>query len=107
MTNYTTDGRCHNTNRGTFGHECGKPARWIGITSRGFRSGYCDVCKNIGDEGLCCVTWEEIVPLPNGWTWERVEEERAKWDIKAHMVPIAAAPGVVAWGTINSVRMEG
>lgn len=46
------------------------------------------------------------IELPDGWTWERVEEQRAKWDIADNMVPIAAAPGVVAWGTINSVRLE-
>lgn len=42
--------------------------------------------------------------LPDGWTWDRVEAERAKWDIASNMVPIATAPGCVAWGTINSVR---
>lgn len=43
--------------------------------------------------------------LPEGWTWERVEEERAKWGIDANMIPITSVPGVaVAWGTINSVR---
>lgn len=46
------------------------------------------------------------IDLPVGWTWERVEAERAKWNIGPSMVPIATAPGVVAWGTINSVRME-
>ncbi len=46
------------------------------------------------------------IKLPEGWTWEKVEAERAKWDIADTMVPIAVAPGVAAWGTINSVRME-
>jgi hypothetical protein len=46
------------------------------------------------------------ITLPAGWTWEHVEASRAKWDIAANMVPIAVAPGVVAWGTINSVRQE-
>lgn len=45
------------------------------------------------------------IPLPVGWGWEDVEAARAKWNIDATMVPIAVAPGVVAWGTINSVRM--
>lgn len=45
------------------------------------------------------------IMLPEGWTWERVEASRAKWDIAANMVPIATAPGCVAWGTINSVRL--
>lgn len=47
------------------------------------------------------------IPLPTGWTWERVEAQRAKWGIADSMVPIAAVPGAcVAWGTINSVRLE-
>ena len=45
------------------------------------------------------------IPLPAGWTWERVESERAKWGIADNMVPVAAASGVIAWGTINSVRL--
>jgi len=27
---YATDGKCHNAEPGTYGHECGKPAAWIG-----------------------------------------------------------------------------
>lgn len=46
------------------------------------------------------------IPLPPGWTWSRVELERALWSIPDNMVPVAVAPGVTAWGTINSVRME-
>lgn len=44
------------------------------------------------------------ITLPEGMTWEMVEAERAKWAIAAHMVPVAVAPGCVAWATINSVR---
>lgn len=45
--------------------------------------------------------------LPNGWTWARVDAERAKWEIADDMIPIAAVAGAaVAWGTINSYRIE-
>jgi hypothetical protein len=27
---YATDGKCHNAQPGTYGHECGKPAEWLG-----------------------------------------------------------------------------
>lgn len=102
---YATDGRCHNSNRGSFGHECGKPARWLGTGRNGFKSGYCDRCKQVGDEALRCVAWEPIAPLPAGWTWDRVEQERSRWDISPNMVPVASVHGAcVAWGTINSVR---
>ncbi len=47
---YATDGKCHNSEPGTFNHECGKPATWIGIRRNGFRSGFCDQCKDHGAE---------------------------------------------------------
>lgn len=57
MTNlYTTDGRCHNAEPGTFGHECGKPATWVGTASSGFQAGFCDDCKECGWEARGC-TW--------------------------------------------------
>jgi hypothetical protein len=55
---YATDGKCHNANRGSFGHECGRPATWIGTEPGGLRSGFCDRCKEIGDEAASVVTWE-------------------------------------------------
>ena len=58
---YATDGKCHNANAGTYGHECGKPATWIGTSRTGFRSGYCTKCKEHGDEGMRCVAWEAKV----------------------------------------------
>ena len=36
--------------------------------------------------------------LPAGWTPERVEHERKHNAIAEHFVPLARAPGVVAWG---------
>lgn len=51
MTNsYATDGKCHNSEPGTYGHECGKPAQWIGTDYKGFRCGFCDQCKRHGTE---------------------------------------------------------
>lgn len=45
------------------------------------------------------------IALPEGYTWEIVEAERARWDIADNMVPVASVPGAgTAWGTINSVR---
>lgn len=44
------------------------------------------------------------ITLPKGWTWEAVEAHRAKLDIGENMVPLVTAGGVVAWGTIDSVR---
>ncbi len=47
---YPRHGGCSNANRGTFGHECGKPATWLGTRPDGFQSGRCDRCKVEGDE---------------------------------------------------------
>ena len=58
MSTYATDGKCHNSNPGTYGHECGKPAQWIGTSSSGFRSGYCAKCRATGSEARQCVAWE-------------------------------------------------
>jgi len=45
------------------------------------------------------------IKLPEGFDWDRVEAERAKWGIADNMVPLVSAGGAVAWGTINSVRV--
>lgn len=46
--------RCHNAEPGTYGHECGKPATWVGTSEyQGtiYRLGFCDHCKRHGYEG--------------------------------------------------------
>ena len=57
---YETDGACHNAEPGTYGHECGRPAQWIGTSARGFRSGYCSACKATGFEARNVTQWEAI-----------------------------------------------
>jgi hypothetical protein len=47
---YGTDGKCHNAEPGTFGHECGKPADFIGTKASGFQSGFCAYCAEHGSE---------------------------------------------------------
>lgn len=38
--------------------------------------------------------------LPEGWTFQRLADHRAAWDIAPHMVPVAVTPGCcVGWGT--------
>lgn len=59
-----------------------------------------------------CMNWEWDesrpldIPLPDGWDWDKVEAMRAEWNIPDHMVPLVLVHGVIAWGTINSVRQE-
>ena len=57
---YAADGLCHNAEPGTYGHECGKPAAWLGTTPGGFRSGFCDECKRNGYEARGMKDWTEL-----------------------------------------------
>jgi hypothetical protein len=57
---YATDGICHNANPGTFGHECGKQAVWVGTKANGYQSGFCDECRHHGYEARFFVNWEVI-----------------------------------------------
>jgi len=59
---YATDGKCHNAEPGTYGHECGKPAVWIGTDANGFASGFCDDCKRNGWERHGMVSWVKLPP---------------------------------------------
>lgn len=61
---YATDGKCHNAQPGTFSHECGAPATWIGETANGFRSGFCDQCKQYGWEARDVVRWTPVSSTP-------------------------------------------
>jgi hypothetical protein len=36
--------------------------------------------------------------LPDDMTWERVAEQRARWDIGAIYVPVVSGPGCRGWG---------
>jgi hypothetical protein len=72
LTCYATDGRCHNAEPGTYGHECGKLAVWIGrkiapaIPGLGkpepylFESGFCDDCRRHGYEALAYSDWRRV-----------------------------------------------
>ena len=57
MNLYATDGRCHNAEPGTYGHECGKPAVWLATTPGGFTTGFCDDCKQHGYEARGMTDW--------------------------------------------------
>ena len=55
--------RCVNVEPGTFGHECGQPASWIGTAASGSRACYCDDCREHGTEGRRSVAWDRIAPV--------------------------------------------
>lgn len=56
---YAIDGLCHNAEPGTYGHECGKPALWLGRRPSGSWSGYCMRCFGDGTEARECVEWRK------------------------------------------------
>lgn len=60
MGRYATDGLCHNAQIGTYSHECGKPAEWIGTDPNGFQSGFCTPCKERGDEAKAVTLWRPV-----------------------------------------------
>lgn len=65
MNSYATDGVCHNAEPGTYGHECSKPAVWLGTSAKGHVSGFCDDCKQHGyerHEKVSWVRWEGVSP---------------------------------------------
>jgi hypothetical protein len=54
--------KCTNANRGTFNHECNKPACWIGTHSDGHRQYFCNSCRHTGDEAQPVKSWEAFEP---------------------------------------------
>jgi hypothetical protein len=54
---YAIDGKCHNAELSTYGHECGQAAVWVGETRTGFRCGFCSECKRSGYEARDVVSW--------------------------------------------------
>lgn len=52
--------RCINAEPGTFDHECGKPASWIGADGGGFRGCFCEGCKATGYEAREMQTWVRV-----------------------------------------------
>jgi hypothetical protein len=41
---------------------------------------------------------EQGYRLPEGLTWDMVDERRARWGIRPVMVPVAVGPGCLGWG---------
>lgn len=68
------DRKCHNANFGTYGHECGKPAAWIAsrpaeampelnyypALGELFTTGFCEECKEHGDERHGFSNWTRV-----------------------------------------------
>jgi hypothetical protein len=69
---YATDGRCHNAELGTYGHECGKPAVWVGRKMAPacpglglpkpypFECGFCEDCRREGYEARAYSDWRRV-----------------------------------------------
>lgn len=56
--------RCTNSQPGTMGHECGKPAAWIGRKESGFEACFCEDCAKRGAEARAMSSWARVEQLP-------------------------------------------
>jgi hypothetical protein len=52
--------RCINAEPGTFSHECGRQASWIGAASDGWEYCFCDRHKANGHDARHIVQWRRI-----------------------------------------------
>lgn len=77
---YATDGRCHNAQPGTYGHECGKPAVWLGTNAKPFTMGFCDNCKRHGYEARDVVKWERIKATPSSVDGRAYGGDPMEWE---------------------------
>lgn len=57
--------RCINAGPGTFSHECGAVARFVGTKADGFQATFCDAYKANGFEARGYVRWSPLAPLPH------------------------------------------
>ena len=55
--------KCTNSEPGTFNHECGKPAQWLGLKvstiepGTTYKQAFCDRCKKDGSEARGVAKW--------------------------------------------------
>jgi len=98
LTPYDKDGKCHNAQAGTYGHECGKPAQWIGTTSTGFKSGFCSECKAHGHEARTVASWAPVAPSTppmekqaDTRPVESADDKRKQWQGFAGDIPASLA----------------
>lgn len=55
-----TGPRCTNADRGTFNHECGKPATFVGTQPSGYFQFFCARCREHGDEAAPVTEWRPL-----------------------------------------------
>lgn len=99
---YATDGKCHNAEPGSFNHECGKPATWLGRKKAKdggeFVSGFCDGCKERGYEARPVTEWERITAWSPGMPRKgRGYHHRHAYPLKTAEYAIAMAGFALFW----------
>jgi hypothetical protein len=73
---YALDGVCHNAEPGTYGHECGKPAKFLGTAANGMTSGFCADCQKWGYEAKGRTNWRSV---GNPWRVEQWRSPNGDW----------------------------
>ena len=56
--------RCINAEPGTYGHECGAVAGFVGTKAEGFQATFCEACKANGFEARGYGRWHPLAPPP-------------------------------------------
>ena len=76
---YAVDGKCHNAEPGTYNHECGNPAEWLGVMRENSRRqdasamGFCAKCKETGYEAKHALRWISLMPMTATEILERIK----------------------------------
>ena len=58
--------RCTNAEPGSYGHECGEPASFIGSRADGGQSNFCFACKERWFEARCYSDWQALPTMGQG-----------------------------------------
>ena len=58
--------RCTNAEPGSYGHECGEPAGFIGSGADGGQSCFCSACRALGSEARRYSDWQALPVMGQG-----------------------------------------
>ena len=69
--------RCTNAEPGSYGHECGEPAGFIGSGADGGQSCFCSACKAHGAEARRYSDWQALPLMGQGESATEASTARA------------------------------
>ena len=69
--------RCTNAEPGSYSHECGDPAGFIGSKADGGQACFCFACKEHGTEARRFIRWQALPTVGQGVDWAETTAARA------------------------------